>query len=169
MNQDKYTIKTQEAIQKALQIAEENKNPTIETAHILKSIIEVEPQLIKFLFEKSGVNFDVITSPLRALIDHFPKVSGQGQVYLSRDSQKMLQNAEKIAAKNKDQFITLEHMLLALVSAKDETSQILKDAGLKYDHLEKAIIQLRKGEKANTATERKALTAYHYSENTHTS
>ena len=152
MNFDKYTVKSQEAIQKAVQKAEDSKSANIETAHMLSSMLETQPQLMKYLIEKSGASLSPVERSLEAMLSRFPKVEGSSQRYLSRDLQKVLQEAEKIALKNKDSFTTLEHILLALLLANDEVSQMLKDSGMTYKALEKAIEELRKGEKANTAT-----------------
>ena len=152
MNIDKYTVKTQEAIEKAVQITKENRNPNIETSHLLKAILLTDEQFVRYLFEKAGAQFDRLQSPLEAIIAHLPKVSGGAQERLSRESQEVLNKAEKIAHKKNDQYVTLEHLILALLEAKDDVSNLLKDAGLNSKLLDKAIDELRKGEHANTQT-----------------
>ena len=135
-----------------VQMAEELQSPNIENAHILKSMIDVDEQLIKYLFEKSGANFTSIDAALQSILSFLPKVSGGQQAYLSREAQSTLTQAEKIANKQSDQFVTLEHVLLALLKATDDVSSMLKDAGLNTKNLEKAIFDLRKGEKVNSAS-----------------
>lgn len=152
MNLDQYTIKSQEALQKAMQIATDRQSPNIENAHLLKAMIEIDEQLIKYLFEKTGANYLSISSALDSMMSHLPKSSGAQQVYLSRDAQAVINKAEKIARKKNDQFVTLEHLLLSLLESKDDVSNLLKDAGLTAKLLEKSIDDLRKGENANSAS-----------------
>ncbi|PID67847.1 MAG: ATP-dependent chaperone ClpB [Flavobacteriia bacterium] len=151
MNLNNFTIKSQEAIQRAQQLAQEMGHQHIENAHILKAIREVDEHVIPFLFSKTGVNEPRILEQLDAELDKQPKVSG-GDLMLSRTANQMLLNAVSTAKKLKDQYVALEHLLLAILDSNDATAQILKDAGLSQDMLKKAIVELRKGHKVDSAS-----------------
>ncbi len=151
MNLNNFTIKSQEAIQRAQQLAQEMGHQHIENAHILKAIREVDEHVIPFLFSKTGVNEPRILEQLDAELAKQPKVSG-GDLILSRTANQMLLNAVSTAKKLKDQYVALEHLLLAILDSNDATAQILKDAGLSQDILKKAIVELRKGHKVDSAS-----------------
>jgi ATP-dependent Clp protease ATP-binding subunit ClpB len=152
MNIEQFTIKSQEAIQAAMQIAQSNGNTSIENAHLFKACIQTDSNLVKFLIEKTGARISSIEATVDAHIKHLPKVENTNQAYLSGTAQQTLQKAENLAHKNKDQFVTIEFILLAMLSSNDEMAQILKDAGIKSKNFEKAIMDLRKGEKAQSAS-----------------
>jgi ATP-dependent Clp protease ATP-binding subunit ClpB len=145
MNFNNFTIKSQEAIQKGQQIAQRNSHQQIENAHILKGIIESDKNVIPFLLNKFGVHLSNFTKALENIILSFPKVEG-GELMISRNANKTLVDAENLAQKMKDEFVSIEHLLLAILSAGDTTSQLLKDNGVNKKDLTSAIQELRKGE-----------------------
>ena len=144
MNFNNFTIKSQEAIQKAEEIATAKENPAVETSHILKGMLLVDKDVIPYLLKKQQVNLDVFIPALDRIIDAYPSVSGGEQVY-SRDALKALQKATALSQEFKDDFVSLEQILLAIYSVNDSTSRLLKENGVTEKALREAIIQLRKG------------------------
>ncbi|MFM9028285.1 MAG: Clp protease N-terminal domain-containing protein, partial [Bacteroidota bacterium] len=118
MNLDKFTIKAQEAIQQAQQIAMASEHQSIETQHILKGVLEVDENVIPFLFKKAGVSADKVTTAVDELIRSCPKVSGSRQ-YLSDDANKAVQKALSHAQSLSDEFVSIEHLLLGMLEGKD--------------------------------------------------
>ena len=149
MNFNNFTIKSQEAIQKAQQIAQGFGHQQIENAHILSSIILVDENVIPFILNKLGVNIPIFTKTLDRIIQNFPKVEG-GELMLSRNANKMLVDAENLANKMKDEYVSIEHILLGILKSGDTTSQLLKDNGVNQKDLNLAIQELRKGEKVTS-------------------
>lgn len=147
MNFNNFTIKSQEAIQKAVEIAKGAGNQAIEPVHLLKGLMTEGDSLMQFIFQKVGANIGVVNSSIDRAIDSEPKVSG-GEPYLSRTSNDVLQKALDVAKKQGDQYVAVEAILLALFSVKSQASQILKDSGLTEHELTSAIEELRKGKKA---------------------
>lgn len=147
MNFNNFTIKSQEAIQKALDITRTSSQQSIEPVHLLKAVIDEGDSLVKFIFQKTGVNIATVSQKLDASIDSLPKVSG-GEPYLSRSSNDVLQKSVDIAHKQGDEYVTLEAILTAIFEDGRDASTILKDAGLTSDALRAAIDELRKGRKA---------------------
>ncbi len=145
MNFKNYTIKSQEAVQKAQQIAQGNQNPQINIAHILQGVIEVDENVIPFILNKLGVNVELFKKTLETIIQSFSKVDG-GDLALSRDTSKMLIDAESIAKKMKDEYVSIEHLLLAILKSKGAATQLLKDNGVNERDLKAAIEELRKGD-----------------------
>ncbi|MDH6307514.1 ATP-dependent Clp protease ATP-binding subunit ClpB [Dysgonomonas sp. PFB1-18] len=144
MNFNNFTIKSQEAIQKAVEITKEKGQQSIEPAHILMGAILTGENVVNFLFQKLGANPGHITSVLSKEIDSYPKVSG-GEPYLSRESNADLDKAADYAKKMSDQFVSIEHLLLGVLSGKSSAAQMLKDAGVNEKELQAAINELRKG------------------------
>jgi ATP-dependent Clp protease ATP-binding subunit ClpB len=144
MNFNKFTIKSQEAIQEGQQIAQSFENQQIENSHILKGIFEVDENVTPFILKKLGVNINLLKSVIDKIIESYPKVSG-GEIMLSRDASKMLNNASNEAKKMNDEYVSIEHLLLAILNNKDATSQLLKDQGVNEKHLKAAIDELRQG------------------------
>jgi ATP-dependent Clp protease ATP-binding subunit ClpB len=144
MNFNNFTIKSQEAIQKAVEITKEKGQQSIEPAHILMGAILTGENVVNFLFQKLGANPGHITSILSKEIDSYPKVSG-GEPYLSRESNADLDKAADYAKKMGDQFVSIEHLLLGILSGKSSAAQMLKDAGVNEKELQAAINELRKG------------------------
>jgi len=152
MNLNNFTIKSQEAIQKATEIATAKQNQSIEPSHLLKGILMVDENVAPYLLRKLNVNFDVFSKELDTLIDSLPQVSGGGEQYLSSNSNRALQKAEEIASEFKDEFISVEHLLLGILAVNDAASRLLKSNGVNDNDLREAIKQLRKGSKVNSQT-----------------
>ena len=144
MNFDKYTIKSQEALQSAAQIAGNVSQQAIEPAHLLKAILEGDENLVSFLIKKLNINKQQLDDKLETVIRSYPKVSGQ-KPYLSNDSAAALTAAEGFLKEFKDEFIAIEHILLGLLSGKEKISSIMKDVGFSQKELKKAIKELRGG------------------------
>lgn len=146
MNLDKYTIKSQEVVQKATEIAAANGQQAIESGHILKAILETGDNVASFINKKLNVNQDQLNIKLEEIIDSYPKVSGQ-QPYLSNDANKALQAAENALKEFKDEYIAVEHLFIGLLAGKDKVSGLLKDAGYDKKSLVAAINELRGGDR----------------------
>ncbi|MBX9850866.1 MAG: ATP-dependent chaperone ClpB [Cytophagaceae bacterium] len=142
MNFDNYTIKSQEAIQKATQIAGANEQQAIETGHILKAILESEESLISFLFKKLNINKNILHTKLNEYVSQYPKVKG-GNPYLSNDAMQALNKATSHLKEFGDEFVAIEHMLLGMLSGKDKVASLMKDVGFNEKHLKAAIKELR--------------------------
>src|SRR5574344_1934648 len=149
MNFDKLTIKSQEAVQEAVKLVESRGQQAIETPHLLSAVMKVGENVVNFIFQKLGANARQVAMVIDKQIESYPKVSG-GQPYLSRESNAVLDKAEEYAQKNGDQFVSLEFVLLALLTVSSTASQILKDAGLTERETRAAIDELRKGEKVTS-------------------
>ena len=147
MNFNNFTIKSQEAIQKAVEITKSSGSQAIEPVHLLKGVISEGDSLVKFILQKIGANPGQLTAQVDRAIAAEPKVSG-GEPYLSRTSNDVLQKALDIAKKNGDEYVTLEALLLAIFEINSSASTILKDAGLTAKELQAAVDELRKGKKA---------------------
>lgn len=146
MNFNNYTIKSQEALQKATEIASGGGQQVIETGHLLKAILMSDENLITFLLKKLGASKQMIQAPLEEVVSGYPQVSG-GQPYLSNDAAKALQKAEKYLKDFGDEYVAVEHIILGILAGSDKPSQILKDAGFQEKQLIVAIKELRGGEK----------------------
>ncbi len=149
MNLNNYTIKAQEAVQKAQQIAQGYGHQQIENAHILKGIFEVDENVITFLFNKLSVNVPLLKQVLENILNSYPKVEG-GDIMLSREASKTLNEASIIAKKMKDEYVAIEHLLLAILKAKDDTARLLKDNGFNEKDLKAAIEELRQGSRVTS-------------------
>ena len=149
MNMNNYTIKSQEAVQSAVQLAQEKGQQAIETGHLLRGVIEKGENITNFIFNKLGVNSRNVLAALDRIVDGYPKVSG-GSPYLSDEANKVLEKATKLAGEMGDQYVSLEHILLGLLSVKDPVSGMLKDAGMTEKETRAAIDELRKGSKVNS-------------------
>jgi ATP-dependent Clp protease ATP-binding subunit ClpB len=151
MNFNNFTIKSQEAVQKATEIAAAKQHQAIETSHLLKGMLMVDENVVPYLLKKLNVNLGIFTKTLDHIIDSYPKVSG-GEQYLSGDANKALQKATALAQEFKDEFVSIEHLLLGILSVNDPTSRLLKDNGVSEKELKAAIRQLRKGSVVNSQT-----------------
>ena len=149
MNLSNFTIKSQEAIQQAQNMAQEWGHQQIENAHLLKAMLEIDKNVTPYLIQKTGANLSQIDKGLDEIIQSFPKVSG-GDIMLSRSANKSIIEAGNIAKKMKDDYVTLEHLLLGILASEGKTTQLLKDQGLSKKALETAINELRKGEKVHS-------------------
>jgi ATP-dependent Clp protease ATP-binding subunit ClpB len=151
MNLNQYTTKSQEAIQKAQQIALDFGNQSIEPQHLLEGILQVDENISAFLMKKSEADLNLIREKNRESLENLPKVQG-GNIYLSQSANKVLLDAPNVAKKMGDEFVTIEHLWLSLLDVNSEVSKILKDFGVTKKSLEMAIQELRKGSKATSAS-----------------
>ena len=149
MNFNNFTIKSQEAVQQAVQLVTQNGQQAIEAVHLLKAVIMTGESITNFLFQKLGVNQQNVMKVVDAQIASLPKVSG-GEPYLSGEANAILQKAIDYSSKMGDQYVSLEPIILALFTEKSTASQILKDAGVTENELRKAIEELRKGNKVTS-------------------
>ena len=147
MNFNNFTIKSQEAIQKAVELTRSAGSQAIEPVHLLKGVVDEGESLVKFIFQKIGANLQAVSAQIDREIDSLPKVSG-GEPYLSRSSNDVLQKALDISKKMGDEYVTLEALLMAIFEISSPASTILKNAGLSEKELKAAIEELRKGKKA---------------------
>ncbi len=150
MTLDKFTIKAQEAVQEAVNTAQMNGQQAIEPAHILKGVISKAKDVTNFIFQKLGVNGQQIELLIDQEIQHLPKVQGAGQPYLSGDSNNVLVRAQETAQKMGDEFVSVEPILLALLSVNSTASRIMKDAGCTEKEMLSAIQALRQGQKVQS-------------------
>jgi ATP-dependent Clp protease ATP-binding subunit ClpB len=150
MNFEKFTIKAQEAVQEAVNTAQMNGQQAIEPAHILKGVISKAKDVTTFIFQKLGVNAQQIEMLIDQEIQHLPKVQGAGQPYLSGDSNNVLVRAQETAQKLGDEFVSVEPILLALLSVNSTASRIMKDAGCTEKEMMSAIQELRQGQKVQS-------------------
>src|SRR5690606_26402685 len=142
MNFNNFTIKAQEAIQKASEIAVGNQQQSIETAHLLKGLLTVDENVVSHLLKKLNVNINYVKSEIDKQIESFPKVSGSN-VYLANTTATVLQKAQSYLKEFNDEFVSVEHILLAILNANDRVSSILKDQGANEKDLKLAIKELR--------------------------
>ena len=149
MNLNNFTTKSQEAIQLAQQIAQEMGHQQIENEHIFKAIPQVDENVLPFILKKLNVNTSLLNQILEKELESFPKVSG-GEIMISREAGKTLTEAGIIAKKMEDEYVSIEHLLLAIFKSKSKIAQILKDQGVTEKHLKAAIAELRKGGKVTS-------------------
>ncbi len=162
MNFDKYTIKSQEVIQNAAELASGNQQQAIEPGHILKAVLHTDENVSSFLVKKLNINQELLEIRLEEIISKYPKVSGQ-QPYFSNVSASVLQHAEKILKDFGDEYIAVEHIILGILSGNDDTAQLMKDLGFEKKSLKKAIKELRGGDKVtdpNAESKYKSLERY---------
>jgi ATP-dependent Clp protease ATP-binding subunit ClpB len=151
MNLNNYTIKSQEAIQQAFTLAQAYQNQAVETGHLLKGVLSQGENVSNYLLKKLGINSGNFEIALNRIIDSYPKVSG-GEQYLSADASKSLQKASNYSKNIGDQYVSVEHILLGVLSSGDSVSRMMEDQGITEKDLRKAIQQLRKGSKADSPT-----------------
>ena len=149
MTFDKFTIKAQEAVQSAINIAQRNGQQTIEPVHILAGVMEKGKDVINYVFQKLGVNAQAVESAIQNEMSHLPKVSG-GEPYLSSETNQVMQRTMDISQKMGDEFVSIEPMLLALLAVNSTASRILKDAGCTEKEMTVAINDLRQGQKVQS-------------------
>lgn len=150
MNVNNFTIKAQEALQQAQQLAFDLGNPSIESGHILKALLEDQEGVIDYLLKKNNVNVPFLSTKLDEQLQKYPKGSGEGGQMLSRDANNVLLRASSSLKEFKDEFVSLEHLLMALLAGNDDTAKLLKDVGLNEKGLQAAIAELRKGSTVNS-------------------
>ncbi|AMA49267.1 MULTISPECIES: ATP-dependent chaperone ClpB [Flavobacterium] len=151
MNLNNLTIKSQEALQEAQQIAQGSGQQQLENEHIFKGILEVDENVAPFILKKLNVNVELFKKILESTIQNFPKVSG-GDLILSREANTSLIEANNIAKKRNDEYVSIEHLILAIFKSKSKVAQILKDQGVTEKGLESAIAEIRKGERVTSAS-----------------
>ncbi|TVQ14718.1 MAG: ATP-dependent chaperone ClpB [Bacteroidetes bacterium] len=149
MTTDNFTLKSQEALQKAQEIAMGFQHQAVETSHLLKGILTADDSVSPFLLKKCNVNLHTLIQVVDRVLESYPKVTG-GNVYLSQETNQTLQNALRQSKDLGDEFISIEHLLLALLKGKDNTSTLMKDSGLNEKDLKLAITELRKGSKVTS-------------------
>ena len=159
MNLGNFTIKAAEAFQQAQQIAFNAKSPNIETEHILKALLEQEDSPVEYLLKKNNVTVNLVDSKLDELIGKLPKASGEAAQQISREANSVILRAGAALKQFKDEFVTPEHLVLALVQGNDSTGKLLKDAGLTEKGLTTAIRDLRKGETVTSQTQSQEFNA----------
>ena len=138
MNLNNFTIKGQESVQRAQQLAMERDNPSIEAGHLLKGVLEVDESVTPFVFKKMSVNLVNLEKALDSIIQGYPKASGGSGQYLSRTAAEALQKANTYLKTFEDEYVAIEHILLGILSVKDSVSQMLKDSGVN----EKDLVQI---------------------------
>ena len=148
MNFDNFTIKSQEAVQEAVRIAKQNGNQAIEPVHLLQAVISKGESVVKFIFQKLGINHSLIEMQIDKAINSLPKISGGDEQYLSRDANDVLLKSIDCSKKLGDEYGTLEALLMAIFKTNNPASVILKDAGMTEQELDAAVKELRKGNKA---------------------
>ena len=151
MNFNNFTLKSQESIQKAMDIASGKQNQAIEPVHILKGMLIVDENVIPYLLKKLNVNLERLNQLLDRNIEGLPKTTG-GETYLSTDASKAMQKASTYAQEFKDDFVSIEHLLLGILSVNDSTSRLLKESGVSEKDLKAAIRILRKGSSVTSQT-----------------
>lgn len=151
MNFKNYTIKSQEAVQQAQQLAMSKKHQAIENGHLLLAILEVDENATPFLLKKLGVNVDIIRQAIDRIVEAYPTVS-EGDQYLSKKANESLNHANSYLKEFKDEYVSIEHILLGILKSGDQISQLLKDSGIEEKPLKLAIQELRKGEKVTSQT-----------------
>ena len=149
MTLENFTIKAQEAVQEAVNTAQRASQQVIEPVHILKGVMEKAPDVVSFIFQKLGVNSQHIAQLVDSELQHLPRVQG-GQPYLSSDANMVMVKAEDFSKKWGDQFVSVEPILLAILEVNSSASRILKDAGINTKDAEKAVQELRQGQKVQT-------------------
>jgi ATP-dependent Clp protease ATP-binding subunit ClpB len=159
MNLGNFTIKAAEAFQQAQQIAFNAQNPNIESEHILKALLEQEDSAVEYLLKKNNVTLNLVESRLGELISKLPKTSGDPAQSISREANNIVLRAGASLKQFGDEFVTPDHLLLAIVQGNDETAKLLKDAGLTEKGLIAAIKELRKGEKVTSQTQTQEFNA----------
>ncbi|MDF7809835.1 ATP-dependent chaperone ClpB [Hymenobacter sp. YC55] len=151
MNFNNYTIKAQEAVQKATEIAGGNQQQAIDTGHLLKGLFQSDENVLSFLAKKLGVNLNILTPRLDTIVAGYPKVSG-GSPYLSNEAAAALQRATRFLKEFDDEYVSVEHLLLGLLGGKDAVATLMKDAGFNEKDLKAAIKELRGGRKVTSQT-----------------
>lgn len=151
MNLNNFTIKSQETLQQAQVIVQGLGQQQIENEHIFKAIMDVDENVVPFILKKVGINTGVFMQTLDAIVESFPKVEG-AQITLSRQAGSMLTNAQAIAQKMNDEFVSVEHLILAIFKTSGKAAQLLKDQGVTEKDLQAAIQEIRKGERVTSAS-----------------
>lgn len=158
MRQDNLTIKSQEAIQAAVDYAQGHGHQAVEPGHMLKGLLNTAGNIVGYLLQKTAVNRETVERTLDAILENYPKVSG-GEVYLSQDANRVLQKAMQISKQEGNQFVAVEHILLGILETPGEISGMLKDQGFNKQVLKKAIEELRKGSNVDSPSAEESYNA----------
>jgi ATP-dependent Clp protease ATP-binding subunit ClpB len=159
MNLGNFTIKAAEAIQAAQQLAFNSQNPNIETEHILKALIDQQDSPVDYLLKKNNVTINLVDSKLDELISKLPTTTGDPAQSVSRDANNVILRAGAVVKQFNDEFVTPEHLLLAIVQGNDAAGKLLKNSGLTEKGLIAAIKELRKGETVTSQTQSQEFNA----------
>ncbi|MFW6224463.1 MAG: Clp protease N-terminal domain-containing protein, partial [Bacteroidota bacterium] len=160
MTTDNFTLKSQEAIQKAQEIAMGYQHQAVENSHLLKGILTADDDVTPFLLKKCNVNSQTLKQVVDRELESYPKVSG-GNIYLSQDANKTLQNALRQSKDMGDEYVSIEHLLLALLKGSDTATRLMKDSGLTEKELKLAIAELRKGSRVTSQSAEETFNALH--------
>lgn len=152
MDLGKFTLKSQEAIQRAQQIAVGHGQQAIETGHLLQGILEVDESVTPYILKKLGVNISIFRQALEKIVAGYPKVSG-GTIHLSRSANTAIQKSLSLMTKMKDEFASVEHLMLGILDGSDDASQLMKDNGVTTKNLKEAIEEIRNGERVTSASQ----------------
>jgi len=158
MNFNQFTLKAQESVQQAQQIATQNGQQAVETGHLLKGVLEIDENVLPFLFKKLSVNTPALILALDSIIKGYPKVSGASP-YLSNPAQAALTKATSLMQEMKDEFVSIEHLALGILSGNDAVSRLLKDSGLNEKDFRAAVTELRKGARVTSQTSEETYNA----------
>ena len=158
MNFNQFTLKAQEAVQQAQQLATQNGQQAIETGHLLKGVLEVDENVLPFLLKKLSVNTPALVLALDSITKGYPKVSG-GSPYLSNPAQAALTKATSLMQEMKDEFVSIEHLALGILSGNDAVSRLMKDSGLNEKDFRAAVAELRKGSRVTSQTSEETYNA----------
>jgi ATP-dependent Clp protease ATP-binding subunit ClpB len=158
MNFNQFTLKAQEAVQQAQQLATQNGQQAIETGHLLKGVLEVDENVLPFLLKKLSVNTPALVLALDSITKGYPKVSG-GSPYLSNPAQAALTKATSLMQEMKDEFVSIEHLALGILSGNDAVSRLMKDSGLNEKDFRAAVAELRKGGRVTSQTSEETYNA----------
>lgn len=149
MNPNQFTIKSQEAIQQAQQLAQQREQQAVETGHLLQGVLQIDEHVIPFLLKKLSVNTETFTRAVEHVVEGYPKVAG-GNLYMSQAATQALSKAAQLAQKNQDEYVSLEHIFLGILAGSDTIARLMKDSGLVEKEVQKAIGELRGGEKVTS-------------------
>lgn len=149
MNPENFTTRSQEAIKKAFSLARDSQHQAVETGHLLRALLNSGDGIAEQLLKKSGVQAAAISEKLDRVINSYPRITG-GEQYISQETNRALQKALDSSKGMKDQFVSVEHMLIGLMSVGDSISKLLKDSGLNEKELTSSIMDYRNGKKADT-------------------
>ncbi len=151
MNLNNFTIKSQEVVQQAQQLASQHGQQSIETGHLMQALLEVDENVVPYILKKMNVNMATLSQQLQTLVSQYPKVSG-GTPYLSNDANQALQKAISLLKDFKDDFVSLEHLFLGLLNGKDKVASLLRESGVNEKEAKAAILELRKGSRVTSAS-----------------
>ncbi len=152
MNPNQFTIKSQEAIAQAQQLSFDRKNPSMDTCHLLKAILEVDQNYIPHVLNQNNIDSQNVEDKVNQIISNLPTVTNESVKYPSQNMQQVIMKATSLMKEMKDEYVSLEHLLLALMTVRDNTSKILTDLGLTEQKLRETILKLRKGSKVESSS-----------------